>query len=443
MAGLTDEQMAQLEAQHAPKKGLTDEEMAQLEAGAPKAEYQSPGGDGFMARVSDPNRWKAIAGMESPARPEMTTGHAPLAMPIAQAPAALAGLASYLGSSGVGPALGRIAANTGIGGLQGGKEGAMMGAGLGIASEAVQPALSVAKWGGRQLARMTAPEAKAYTEAPAKVAGMARALEDPTKMPELQDQAVEAINQSRRALKMKGLQDAGRVREALSGKHVEINPQELAGLSSEADEILSPLGAKIHGNPGEKVMEENVLRTVGATPDKQVLTDAVSIPANDANALKRYLQKAARFVQGTVTDPVQQARMAKAGSASAQVRSGIEQVAPEVAALNEEMQQGLMLQQALRNGAKNNPLSFVSSHAPDRVATLARAEQAGGGGLLDFGNQLGAAKTMTRPDQGSGIPTFGVKLGGRALLRAADSAQHAKDVSPVATQELIRRLFGE
>jgi hypothetical protein len=59
-----------------------------LGAEAPPAPYASPGetADGGMwdnvkARVSDPNRWKAIAGMQSPAKQDVVSGAPPVAFP--------------------------------------------------------------------------------------------------------------------------------------------------------------------------------------------------------------------------------------------------------------------------------------------------------------------------------------------------------------------------
>jgi hypothetical protein len=302
--------------------------------------------------------------------------------------------------------------------------------------------MNLAKWGGRNLSRMTAPQAEAYLDDPQAVGQMRDALEDPSKMPALQDQAAEAIRNSRGVLKAQGLQKAAQLRQALDGKYVEINPQQLSGLSPEADKELQAFSYTTPGTPGEAVMgDDNVMSRINSTPPSTSISDAVSVPANDANQLKRYLQGSAKYIPGSVTDPVQAARMKAAGSAASGLRSGIENVAPEAAGINKDMQEGMLLQEALRKGGKNSPLAFISSESPDRVATLARAENAGAGGLLDFGNKLGAAKTMARPDQGSGIPTFLNKLAGRTLMRGANAVQNAEEANPAVIQSVIGGLF--
>jgi hypothetical protein len=377
-------------------------------------------------------------------------GAANLAIPMEAAPAALQKLAAYLGGSGLGNAAARVAANTGIGAAQGGmadgaegaKKGALIGGALSTAGEALGGLMGLAKWGGRNLSRMTAPQADAYLDDPSAVAEMRNALEDPSKMPALQDQAADAIRNSRAVLKAQGLQKASQLRQALDGKYVPINPQELSGLSPEADKELAAFSYTTPGTPGEAVMgDDNVMTRINSTSPQTSMSDAVSVPANDANQLKRYLQGAAKYVPGSVTDPVQAARVKAAGQAAANLRGGIEGVAPEAADLNKQMQEGMLLQEALRKGGKNSPLAFISSESPDRVATLARAENAGAGGLLDFGNKLGAAKTMARPDQGSGIPTFLNKLAGRTIMRGADAVQSAEDANPAVIQSLIGGLF--
>jgi hypothetical protein len=79
---------------------------ATVEAAAPAAPYQSPGEateNGWLentkARFTDPERYKAILGMESPAKTTAVTGAPPMAMPAAQAPAMLSKLAHFFNAS--------------------------------------------------------------------------------------------------------------------------------------------------------------------------------------------------------------------------------------------------------------------------------------------------------------------------------------------------------
>lgn len=118
-------------------------------AAAPQARgvqvYDQPVGPeqaGFMdrakAKLQDPERWKAIAGMDSPYATKAVTGAAPMALP-AQAVPKLASLAQWVNSM----RLGRVAASAGAGAaesaIDGGnaKGGALLGAGIQGAAEMI------------------------------------------------------------------------------------------------------------------------------------------------------------------------------------------------------------------------------------------------------------------------------------------------------------------
>lgn len=103
-------------------------------SGLTNAKYKSPGeaeGGGsinnFLARIKDPERYKAVLGMNSPAaNPDVVAGSVPMAMPAASAPTALAKLAQFLNASApkriaLGAAQGVISdpQNPGMGALKG------------------------------------------------------------------------------------------------------------------------------------------------------------------------------------------------------------------------------------------------------------------------------------------------------------------------------------
>jgi hypothetical protein len=441
------ESQAQVQAQNPQNQTVPD--AAQKASQPPAQQYLSPGESAtnnywtnVKARITDPSRWEATAINQGPAKKDVTDGlgAAGLSLPAEAAPGAIQSLASYLGGSGVGPAAARIGANTALGAgtgaygdekdrAGGAKVGGAIGAAGGVLGEAVGGVANAVKWGGRQLARMTAPQGEAYLGDPSGTGEMAKALEDPSKMPALQDQAADAIKTSRGVLRGQGMQSASTLKQTLDGKTVTVNPNDYLGLDPRGDELLNSAMNK----PTDAI--GSFQRTAQGIPDQ------VSMDANDANQLKRYLQEGAQFAQGTVTDPVQAAKVGQLAQKASALRSSIEQVAPEAADLNKSMQDGMMLQKALRSGGKTSPLAFVSSESPDRVATLARAENSGAGGLLDFGNKLGAAKTMTKPDVGSGVPTFLTKMGGRGLMQGAQAVGDATDATPVGIQALLQGLF--
>jgi hypothetical protein len=257
---------------------------------------------------------------------------------------------------------------------------------------------------------------------------LGNASENPQGMVDLQNRAVDAINRSRQMLKQQGLQKASQLSQELEGTSANINPNDYLGYSPEADQVLSKYARTIPEVSGEPILgEDNVMRYVGGSPAKTVYPDSVEAGGNEVNALKRYLQGASRFKAGTVTDPNQQARMAEAAQKAADLRMRVEGLSPNAADLNKNMQESVLLQQALRQGAKNSPLAFVSTEAPDRMATLARSEARGAGGLFDLGNQLGAAKAIAGKNVGSGVDSSILKAAGRSGLRGVSLFQPAAE----------------
>ena len=244
-------------------------------------------------------------------------------------------------------------------------------------------------------ARFTPNQADAYLKDPKAVSRMAGMLDDPTQIHVLQDEAKQALQSSRKQLKSKGMQKASELRKLLTGKSVDVDPQATMGINPQVDQMISSKVPKYMGMPNK-----------------------VALEANEANQAKRLLQGEAKFQPGTVTDPVQAARQAKAAGSAANIRGGIEALDPSIRGTNEAMQEGMMLQEALRKGQKSNPLAFIGTESPDRIAALSRAEKAGGGGLLDFGSKLGAAKSMTTKDVDDAVTRALVKKAGRATLRA-------------------------
>lgn len=323
---------------------------------------------------------------------------------------------------------GERAMNAGMGAAVGGAVGAgveglkAVGRGVRGVSDAVS----------RRAAAMTKPQAQAYVQDPKEVSQIAAMLEDQSQAPALQDKAVQAIENSRRALKATGIGRANQLSEALKGKQVEINPRDYLNVSDKADEMIGsmidqryarsmvPAPRVESGLPSGARMIDDVAEQAMVAGDR-VVPDKMSVDANQMNALKRLLQGEGNYLKGSITDPTQRAKAEAIGNVASKARAAVESVAPEAAALNQSMQENQLLQQALRQGQKTNPLAFVSSEAPDRVATLARAEGQGAKGLLNFGNQLGAAKSMTMKDVDDALSRYATRKGGRAGLRANEA----------------------
>lgn len=285
--------------------------------------------------------------------------------------------------------------------------GAALGGAIQGLGQLANSGLGLIKKYSGNFARMSPAQSDAYLGDIVGTEDMAKQLgnvsENPQGMVDLQNKARDAIGNSRAALKAKGLQNASKLSQYLTGKSTEINPSDYMGLDPEVDEILN------------KAISNTDASHVNLSPG---LPKSVPVDLNELNTAKRILQSKAQFAPGTVVDPQQAARNSLMASKSQGLRSLIERVGgDDVAPLNQEMQDSMMLQKALRQGGKTSPLAFVSSESPDRMATLARAETQGAGGLFDLGNQLGAAKAIAGKNVGSGVDSSLLKAAGRAGLR--------------------------
>lgn len=409
--------------------------------------------------VMDPNyhvmdQMRAAQEPTEKMKPVGDPGSMSLAIPMEAAPVGLAKLAAYLGKN----APLRIGANSAAGAVQGAmnaepgqgaeeaKKGALLGGGLSGLGELVGGIGSVGKalkgWGS-QATRMNTSQAEAYLKNPQAVKNMVGMLEDPLKTPELQNQASEAIQNSRRILRLQGLGKAKELSQTLKGKELNVDPTSFQGHSDEADALIQGLMTQKPAQSASEAFNE----FAGTAPKNSPFP----VEANDVNSLKRALQQASEYGKGTPVDPVQMAKNSKAAQAAAQLRSKLETVDPAVQSLNKSMQESVTLQEALRKGLKS-PLSFVSTEAPDRVANLARAENKGAGGLLDFGSNFGAAKAINAKNVGSGGKLLGVippkyeGMLGRKVMQMGNSIEKSAppvEANPFIIQALLGGLFNK
>lgn len=442
---LSDAEMQALEAQQpTAKRVLSDEEMAQLEQGG--ASYESPGVSpeggalaNAWARAKDPNRWKAIVGLDSPAKPDIVQGEAPLAMPAAQAPALVANLAGYLGKAGQLPRVARIGANAGIGAVEGandllaegesrlghmGKK-ALQSAAMAAPFEVLGAGKDLLKAAGRWTAGFNPSQASAYVSDPQGTGRIVEALQDPTKLPAVAKEARTAINESRKAIRSQGIQNAQQVSGMLEGKTVPLNLQELSGISPEADALIAQI--KSAANVTDDAAQA-FKQTAGTGPQ------ITQVPGRHANRLRAYLQAAGNFPEGSLPDAATQARYAAAGRAGGSVKRAIEAVEPGVMPLNAASQEGFATQKSLRQGLKD-PLTFLKGQSLGRLTKLAEADAATQGGLLDFGQKLSAAEEMAKE---SGLKAAAAKAVARPGLRAINAVEPAGEV----TQPLLESLRG-
>ena len=223
----------------------------------------------------------------------------------------------------------------------------------------------------------------------------------------------------------------------LFGKSTPVDTSQLEGIDPRIDELVHASKGKAleSGAPGQSA-EENFRRLAGQDQS----TQTTPMELNDLNTVKRVLQEKSVYKPGTVIDPVQDAKNQEMAAKAGTIKSQVEQAGgEEVKPLNQEMQENILTQKALRQGTRTNPLAFVSSTSPDKAALLDRiAKQSGSNAIQDFGNQLGAAKVINGPDVGSGIPSFLGRTAGRAGLSLADLLNQASTIAPpVMTQGLF------
>lgn len=319
--------------------------------------------------------------------------------------------------------------------------------------EGVSAASQLGKKAAAKATAFTPNQADAYIGNPGEVHEMADAINSQTGVPALQDKARQAIENSRRMLRSQGLQDASKVSKILDETHGPFpasSTEELSNISPKiAEEVQALHQAK---NPPVTAMVQNLnkdritkLPIGGEFVEQSVqapLPEKMEAPLSLLQNAKRAAQDQAQFGPTTITDPVAVSRVKSMGTQAYNLRKRIEDAAPAVAPLNARQQESLLLQKALRQGQKN-PLSFVSTESPDRMASLARAENRGAGGLLDFGNKYGAAKMLAKKDIDDPISRMLLGLGGRAALRNVpfDAVENASK-SPEAVQSLISILQG-
>ncbi len=302
--------------------------------------------------------------------------------------------------------------------LTGGAIGSVLGGAGELAKKVINSGNSIA----RRAARMTPEQAKAYTKNSKAVHDMADMIDDPMRASQLQDQAADAIQQSRKSLRAEGLKKASQLEQLIRGKEVDVDARSLLGKSPEIDKMLSSKAGVYGDIPGE-----------------------IKLSGTDANRAKRILQQQAEYRPGVLLDPVQDAKLKDAAGLASKLRGKIETVGgPEVKALNDQMQEGMLLQKSLRQALKK-PLAAVSTESPDARAVLSRAAKADGGGLLEFGSKYGAAKTIASKDVDDALSRALQKSAGRATLRGLARTDKAvsKVKDPKSLQAILNMVFSE
>lgn len=436
-------ELDQLEATHgagaAPSRLTAEEEaeLAELEAGEAKGQqvYDRPIGPNPEVSLSQtakdltsPAVWKDIVmGDRAPSldvegahgyKPQIdTTNHMPymdavpgagLLTPVAKGMNAL--------NKGV---TGRVAVNTAQGALQAGasgplnrsaddrmeaaKRGGLTGFLLGAGGEAIGGLLSGTKSVARNIARLEPSEAQAFVKDPSGVQKMADQLDSQTveALKAKGQDALNAVNTSRANLAGAGRVTNKQLKELLTGKSTSINPREWEGISPTLDQALM-----------------NQRNVYGQLPQE------AQAPLNALNEAKRSLQHQAKYKPSHAFDPTGEARAAEMGTRANKLKQMIEQAEPGAKALNDSMQQNVLLGKDLKTMARN-PLAATKTGSEDKLLRMALADQASGtveNGLYDYTTKRGAAAAINQTDKGSGITGAPLRAAAKYGVRAAYAA---------------------
>ncbi len=334
--------------------------------GAPEeTKYRSPGetdeGNTFSnvgARLTDPNRWKAMAGMGpavSPIQRDAIDNNpaVPLALPATSLPAGALKAAQFLGRD--------AAARVGtMGALGAGKaalsgddvaSGAGKGLAMGVGGEALGAALSGA---GRGLQTVK------------------RALQIKSGSPAISEDAADLLGQAAENLK------SGSQRQDLDsflhGKQVEFDPRQYMGHDAEVDSMITD-AAKTQSAYGE-------------------VPRRMTMPAQDFNALRGKLdaqvayQNRATMGMAPTKGVGEPAVKVAANAARAQLHG----LAPEAPGLFQDASEALEAAKEIERS--NQPATFLSSAAPDAGARVAKIEEMSGVPLQEAASTMRSGRVM-------------------------------------------------
>lgn len=320
-------------------------------------------------------------------------GAAGLTIPMGSAPAGLAKLATYLGGKGIGPMLGRIAANTGVGAVQGGAKGAATGAIAGTAGEALG-ALMGAGQNVYQTIRKAANPAAA------------------------QDEAVSAITNATDKLKSS---ESENLSNYLGGKSLKIDTTRIRGIHPEIDSILSEHASN--------------LSPYGDIPSE------LEIPAQDANKIRSLLDQEMTYKKlGPFAQTAETAqRDAAIKPLADQLRGQIHELSPEISDTLEQWSDNLNAARNLDKRAETAPMTVLSSPSFDRRALLQKVDQEAGTNLEGLGRQITNAKDLSNAFHNGVHPIDAALATGRAGLQGAVQGNEAA----VPIEVLLQGLFSK
>lgn len=429
--------------------------------------YQSPGGDSLSARISDPERWKAILGLPSKASQGAYKVDVPIVLPASAAPAALMKVAGALEKS----APLRVAANTGIGAAHGavqdpGEEGsramnsalaALIAGGVAGGGEILAKAIPFA---GGKLMNLKKADAEAYAKNP-KLAERtyARHQNDPEGLnQELRDQMRGILRGEGSIFKQKSAPLLQKRGEMLVGKNVEIDPSQFKGTAAEQElkriwnaqgkTIEVPLlervrsaqvepmvletgpgkvqtielpsaGAKGFKNQIKVPVQEQISETwapqinlddsfipLGSQGIPAPMPDSISITGAQAQRMKKILQDAAKYNEKQYALGLAPKNETDAIAGSA-LRKAIEGVSPGVENVNAQLGRHATMQEAAETLFGSNP-SRILNNSESIGNTNVRAlqkyfDENAGTQFQDLADAFAAGKAVNNSDRMQGL----------------------------------------
>lgn len=212
---------------------------------------------------------------------------------------------------------------------------------------------------------------------------------------------------------------ANELKELLQNKSVELNPDRIKGVSPGIDRLASML-------------------------DKRTNAEGrAQMSAPRAQRLKRALDAHADYAASKPHSDVSHATSETAAAGANIVRRNLEKLHPKVETLNSEMRQAMNLRDALKKQSQSTPIAAVRGTNLDKEGLLDAIDDMGGSNLSGLGSDIDAAKNLLFKPANLAKPMEAAnefrKLGVRGAGRAARAAEGVD--SPGALQAALQALF--
>lgn len=255
---------------------------------------------------------------------------------------------------------------------------------IGAAQMGLEGASFATKGAGKALAGMSGPEASAFTSNPKKVYTMAKNLSDAGTAPIVQKEAEDLLGPSLRDLGSKRIDPMMQKIDSLTQNQTIKTPTSILNDMMGHDPEMDAMIKKIQASSSQ----------YGDATYKPI----IEAPASDITSLRRRADVVADFKNNKNTAQIASSKDAELAGKNNQLRELINTSNPEIGDTNEKISSLIKLRDRA-NSLSGNPLNPFSTESLDQMSTLGNlANETGNQSLLDFRNQLKAARTIMGKD---------------------------------------------